>query len=143
VLVARLVAKAVRAVPRRWLVTLNAHPLYRHPLLRERIKGAVDSVVRRGVEARRREVVLPSRALKGARLVLDLDEARELFGGHPPPSLLDTSSVLFGQTILDAEPGGTALRGFGPKANYMYLDGTTMAQPILVSEALARADGVG
>ncbi|MEY2424796.1 MAG: hypothetical protein QOI61_368 [Actinomycetota bacterium] len=61
-----------------------------------------------------------------------------LFGQQAPPTLFETSTVLFNMTVLDVEQGNTAFGGCGAKSNYVALEDDVFVGPGLISEALGR-----
>lgn len=99
---ADLISRAARIVPRPWLVRLN-----RHPVLRARAKGVVDFFVRRGLAGGVREVVVPSGALEGTRLLLDFD--------HPGERAiwLDTYEPWVQRKVVELLRAGTVLFDVG------------------------------
>jgi acyl-CoA reductase-like NAD-dependent aldehyde dehydrogenase len=63
-----------------------------------------------------------------------------LYGQPLVPGLYDTSTVLYGRTVLEVEQGNTAFGGNGTKANYVAFGNHVEVGPALISEALASRD---
>lgn len=61
-----------------------------------------------------------------------------LYGQRPVAAVFETSTVLFNQTVLQAEQGNIAFGGNGPKSNYVAHGDVVEVGPALITEVLAR-----
>lgn len=61
-----------------------------------------------------------------------------LFGQKPVAGIFETSTVLFGKTVLDVEQGNTAFGGNGAKSNYVAFGDQKIVGPVLISQALGQ-----
>jgi acyl-CoA reductase-like NAD-dependent aldehyde dehydrogenase len=61
-----------------------------------------------------------------------------LYGQDVVGGLFESSTVLFGRTVLEVEQGNTAFGGNGAKANYVAYHDRIEVGPALISEALSR-----